>query len=106
MNLYVTSTISVSREKPLSCTDIAKYLSSCGIKSLVRSNISTQPQLEHGCQIVQSSQSKHGIKNVWELLRNKYKFQCAHVTVGNSFTGCILDFIEPSKCGISKLHGK
>jgi hypothetical protein len=100
MNLYVNSTISVSRKEPISCTDIAKYLSKSGIKSLVRSNISTQPQLEYGCQIIQSSQSKHEIKNVWELLRNKYRFQCAHVKVGNSFEGCILDFIEPSKCGI------
>ena len=98
MSLQVSSTLSVSREKKLDCQKMAQFLSRLGIVTSVSSNISTQPGKEYGCQLVQSISSKCQMVHLWESLRNKYGFECAHLTVGNSFDGCVLDYLAPSKC--------
>ena len=98
MNLQVSSTLSVSREKNLDCQKMAQFLGRLGIITSVNSNISTQPRKEYGCRLVQSISSKDEMSQLWEALRNKYGFECAHLTVGNSFDGCVLDYLAPSKC--------
>ena len=98
MNLQVSSTLSVSREKKLDCEKMAEFLSRLGMITSVSSNISTQPKKEYGCRLVQSISSKGQMSQLWEALRNKYDFECAHLTVGNSFEGCVLDYLAPSKC--------
>tara|TARA_Y100000591_G_C21674034_1_gene614485 strand:+ start:153 stop:455 length:303 start_codon:yes stop_codon:yes gene_type:complete len=98
MTLYISSTLSVSREKKLDCNEVASYLESLGIRTLVKSNISTQPKREYGCQMTQGIQSRDEIRKIWEPLKDRYGFTCAHVSVGNVFDGCVLDFLAPTKC--------
>jgi len=100
MSIFVTSTLSVSRKEKLNCEDMADFLEKIGVSSLVRSNISTQPMREYGCQLTQSINSKNDIKKIWSVIKNEYNFKCGHLTVGNSYEGCVLDYLEPSKCGM------
>lgn len=98
MSIYVPSTLSVSRKKKLDCEELADYLSQLGIQTLVTKNISNQPQREYGCQLTQAIRIKKDVENIWIPLKEKYGFHCAHISVANIFNGCILDFLEPSKC--------
>jgi len=106
MSLQTSSTLSVSREKRLDCEKMAEFLGRLGIITSVSSNISTQPKKEYGCRLVQSISSKDEMSHIWEALRNKYGFECAHLTVSDSFDGCVLDYLAPSKCkGVQALSG-
>ena len=98
MSINVSSTLSVSQDKPLDCFEMAKYLSKAGIRTSVTSNISCQPELEYGCRLVQPISNKKDIEVLWGRLKEKYNFQCGHIKVGDIFDGCVLDFLNPSKC--------
>lgn len=98
MTLFISSTLSVSRRGKLDCDEISRYLESMGIISLIKSNVSTQPHREHGCQMTQAITSRDDIRKIWEPLQKKYGFTCAHVSVGNIFDGCVLDFLAPTNC--------
>ena len=96
--LNVSSTLSVSRKDKLNCEEMAEFLSTLNIKTLITSNISLTPHKEYGCQLTQSITSKNDIKNIWEPIKKKYDFNCAHLKVGNSFNGCVLDYLSNTKC--------
>ena len=98
MPFLISSSLSVSRKAELDCKEMAKYLSKLGIKTSITSNISTQPELENGCRLIHSITSKEDMKFIWEKLKNKYNFDCAHLNIPNKFDGCILDFLAESKC--------
>ena len=100
MSIYLTSVLSVSRKEKIDCEKMAEYLGKAGIITSVSSNISTQPHKEYGCRLTQSIKSKEGIIRMWSLLKKKYNFECAHLKVENKFSGCVLDYIEPTKCNI------
>ena len=102
MSIFVSSTLSVSKKEKLNCEEMAEYLGKLGIVTLVSSNISAQPQKEYGCQLTQSITSKNDIKKIWNIIQNKYNFKCGHLSVGNSFNGCILNYLAPSKCNADK----
>ncbi len=96
--IYVTSKLSVSQKNKLDCEKMAKYLSENNIITSITSNISTQPNIEYGCNLTQSISSKKDIGKIWSLLKNKYNFKCGHLKVGDAFDGCISDFLAESKC--------
>ena len=77
---------------------MAKYLSKNNIITSISPHISTTPDIEYGCRLYQSISSKNEIENIWTLLKNKYNFKCAHLKLADVFDGCILNFIQPSKC--------
>jgi len=96
--MHTYSTLSVSRKEKINCEEIAKYLSKLGQITSIVSTISTQPGIEYGCRITQSSiQTKEEIKNTWEQLRDKYKFSCGHIDINfeltKKYNGCILDYL-------------
>lgn len=99
MSIFIPSTLSVSRKRKLDCEEVAGYLETLGICSLVNSNISTQPHKEYGCQLTQAIKQREDIEKIWTPIKERYGFTCAHIKVANIFDGCILDFLEPSKCG-------
>ncbi len=105
MSILISSTLSVSRRKKLDCVELADYLESLGISSLVNSNISTMqdgpgwPHKEYGCQLTQGIKTRKDIEKIWNPIRERYGFTCAHVKVANLFDGCVLDFLAPSNCG-------
>ena len=98
MSIFVSSTLSVSQNTPLDCLVMAQYLSSAGIRTSITSNISCQPELEYGCRLTQPISNKQDVAVLWEKLKEKYDFGCGHIKVGDIFDGCVLDFLNPSKC--------
>lgn len=90
--------ISVSRKEKLDCEKLAEFLGTAGLMVDVTSNISMLPEKEYGCRIIQNLSMKEDIYRTWTLLKHKYDFKCAHISVGNKFNGCILDFLQPTKC--------
>lgn len=95
----VSSTLSISRKEPLDCEKVAEFLGRAGILTDVTSNISMQHTgKEYGCRLVQSISSKNEIKYMWKRLKEEYGLRCAHLTVGNKYDGCVLNYIPPSRC--------
>ena len=98
MTLFVSSTLSVSQKDKLNCYEMAQYLSKLGVITSITSNISTQPELEYGCRLIQGITQKDEIDFLWRKLNEKYGFKCAHLSIPNKFDGCILDFLNQTKC--------
>ena len=99
MPFTVSSSLSISRTKPLDCEKVAEFLGRAGIMTDITSNTSIQRQgKEYGCRLVQSISSKNEIENIWTKLRDEYGLQCAHLTVANKYDGCVLNYLAPSKC--------
>ncbi len=55
--------------------------------------------MEYGCRIIQPISSKYEIEKTWMMLKNKYKFDCAHLKIDGLYSGCVLDYLRPSLCG-------
>ena len=87
MAFFISSTLSVSQKEKLNCQEMAVYLSKCGIVTSITSNISTQPEIEYGCRLAQGIVSKKDIEFIWDKLKKKYNFQCAHLSIPNKFDG-------------------
>ena len=98
MPFTVSSSLAVSRREPLDCGKLAEFLGKAGIITDVTSNTTMQPNKEYGCRLVQSISSKEDIRNIWTKLEKEYGFSCAHVSVGNQFDGCVLNFLAPCQC--------
>jgi hypothetical protein len=94
----ISSILSVSKKDKIDCEQMARYLSENNIITSISSNISTTPGIEYGCRLHQSVTSKKDIENIWNLLKNKYEFKCAHLKLADVYDGCILNFLAPSKC--------
>ena len=99
MELSYTAEISVSKKNQLNCQEIALFLHKHNIISNVSTNISTQPEIEYGCKIVQPITKKIEIETSWLLLKNNFGFNCAHLKIDSIYSGCILDYLRPSLCG-------
>ena len=65
--MYITSTLSVSRKERLNCEDMAIFLSKAGVFTSITSNISTNPHIEYGCRLTQSTSSVEEIENLWNM---------------------------------------
>ena len=102
MSIFVTSTLSVSKKENLDCKELANFLSKCNIITSVSDNISTVPNIEYGCRLVQSVNSKNDIEKIWNLLQNKYNFKCGHLKIDGHYNGCILNYLRPSNCQVSE----
>ena len=51
VSIFVTSTLSVSRNEYLACKEMAEFLSKCNIITSISDNLSTTPKLENGCRL-------------------------------------------------------
>ena len=102
MSIFVTSTLSVSRNEYLDCKEMAEFLSKCNIITSVSDNLSTTPKLENGCRLTQSISSNNDLEKIWNLLKNKYGFKCGHLKIDGHYDGCILNYLRPSICPTSE----
>tara|TARA_B110001450_G_scaffold241009_1_gene250164 strand:- start:1766 stop:2122 length:357 start_codon:yes stop_codon:yes gene_type:complete len=101
-----TSILSISHKNKLDCENVAEFLGKIGFLVDVTSNISMQPNKEYGCRILYNANSKKDISYTWNLLKNKYNLECAHLKVENKFSGCVLDFLKPSICSNNICNSK
>lgn len=98
MSIPVTSVISVSRKKELNCEELAKDLHKVGIYTNVTKNITYTDTKEYGCRLTQTVTKKKELETIWKTIQPKYKFKCAHLKLGDSYQGCILDYLPDTRC--------
>lgn len=98
MSIPVTSVLSVSRKTPLNCEELAKDLHKIGIFTNVEKNITYTDTKEYGCRLTQTVTKKKELQNIWKTIKNKYGFDCAHLKLGDSYQGCILDYLPDTNC--------
>ena len=94
-----TAEISVSRNTKLNCKELALFLHKHRIISNVTKNITTQPDMEYGCKIMQPVIKKKEVEITWQLIKKEFNFDCAHLKIDSVYSGCILDYLRPSLCG-------
>jgi hypothetical protein len=99
-----STVLSVSRKYYLNCEKVADFLSTAGFLVDVTQNVTVNPNREYGCRIVGNVKDKNEIENMWGKLKDEYKFDCAHLSVSDKYKGCVLDFIEPTKCQSGKCN--
>ena len=49
-------------------------------------------------QINQTVTKKKELETIWKTIQPKYKFKCAHLKLGDSYQGCILDYLPDTRC--------
>ena len=98
----VSSILSVSKKDKLDCQEMAKYLSKYNIITSISSNISTTPDIEYGCRLTNTISDKKELDDLWQILKSRYDFKCAHLNLEGIFSGCILDYLRPSLCSEKK----
>ena len=65
-------------------------------------------QLETSCQITFAEDlgqdiMKPVLKDAWNELKKEHHFTCAHLKIDGKYSGCLLDYLQPTKCkGTSK----
>jgi hypothetical protein len=98
MSIPVTAVLSVSRKQPLNCDELAKDLYNAGIFTNVVKNTTYTDTKEYGCRLTQTVTKKKELEMIWNMLRPKYGFQCAHLKLGDCYQGCILDYLPKTNC--------
>jgi len=95
-----TYVLSVSKEVQQydACLRVAKSLKDMGISLDVAPNFTViDGRLEYGCKVTFQGTSSD-LKNIWNHLKSKYDYNCAHVRKENNFGGCIYDYMRDSNC--------
>ncbi len=95
-------TLSVSSNDTLDCKKMAYHLSKHGIITSITENISTCPHIEYGCRLTNTISDKKELNDLWQILKSRYDFKCAHLNLEGIFSGCILDYLRPSLCSEKK----
>tara|TARA_Y100000741_G_C18173597_1_gene526335 strand:+ start:207 stop:533 length:327 start_codon:yes stop_codon:yes gene_type:complete len=93
--------ISVSSTNPsFNCKNVSEKLKDCGIECKLTQNNSIVKKghrlfAEIGCNIELYNFDNKNLKTqVWEPLKHKYNFDCAHLSVSNEYGGCIHDYLK------------
>lgn len=95
----------------LSCKDVTDNLRKSKIMASITPNQSivcgkNQCQIENGCRILFGTATKFEIKNIWHILKQEHKLECAHIKIPSIFSGCIYDYLQDSKCPGTFIHHK
>ena len=99
-----TSILNISSNNIKDCNDITNLLLKCGIIGSVTPNKSVccnkkKCWIENGCSITLCGLKPDQIeKKIWNPLKSKYDLKCAHLNIHGYYIGCILNFLEPSRC--------
>ena len=92
MSIYITSVLSVSRKHPINCDEIAKDLHKIGIYTSVVKNTTYTDTKEYGCRLTQTVTKKKELVDIWNTIKLKYDFTCAHLKLGDNYQGCIFKY--------------
>ena len=100
---FTSVQLSVSRPA-LDCASIVQGLARSGIMASVVENRSVVCdedrgcRVEAGCRILFNRMSQGQIAAAWQQLRIDHVLTCAHLSVPPVFSGCVWDFLRPSRC--------
>jgi hypothetical protein len=96
--------LSVSSKNPsFNCKNVAEKLKDCGIQCKLTQNNSIIKKghmlfAEIGCSIELFNFDNKNLKtHVWEPLKYKYNFDCAHLSIEGEYGGCIHDYFKDDK---------
>ena len=99
----MTTQLTVST-KELSCNMILKQLKKMKLdanvlegKSLVENNIETSCQITFAKKFGEEDM-KPLLKDTWHQLKKEHHFTCAHLKIDGKYSGCVLDYLQPSVC--------
>ena len=95
----MSTNISVSNIKQNNCDHIIKmmkiYGQDCRVietTSLVNNNI------EKGCHITMEKFKKKKLKDIWNVIKTKGEYKCAHLEIDGIFSGCIYNYLNADFC--------
>lgn len=84
------------------CRKVVDFIKSMGLSGSITSNKSVMPngEIENGCRVIfTEAPSRIRMKTeIWPNLQSKLDLSCAHYKIEGQFKGCIMDYLEGSKC--------
>lgn len=99
-----TVELSVSSKKLSNCQGVVETMRHLGIMSSITPNHSvvcneSNCWVEVGCRLIIPNITKHKLATyIWPSLQQRHQFQCAHINVTGLYSGCIINYLQPSKC--------
>ena len=99
-----TTVLSISSKSIKNCKDVTNTLLKCGIISSITPNYSINCNkkecwIENGCSIILSGIKPEKIEEkIWNPLKGKFNLNCGHLNIHGKYIGCILNYLQPSKC--------
>ena len=66
-------------------------------KSLVNNEFETSCQITFAKKLGEEPM-KPILKDTWEELKKRHHLTCGHLNINGKYSGCILDYLEPTKC--------
>ena len=92
-----------SRETDRHCENVVNSLAKAGLDARVTPNISVHfGQRENGCAIripSDKSDKKGHARTIWNAIQKAGNYDCAHLRIDGTFSGCIFNFIDAEeKC--------
>lgn len=101
MSLYLMSAhISVSNPEQKNCENIIRMLQIYGQDCRVIDTTSlVDNKVEKGCLITLGPlENKQKLKEIWEIIKKKGKYNCAHLNIDGVFSGCIYNYLNADFC--------
>tara|TARA_B110000046_G_scaffold158115_1_gene169885 strand:- start:3239 stop:3568 length:330 start_codon:yes stop_codon:yes gene_type:complete len=96
-----STVLSVSSTNPLfNCKNVANKLKECGVQCKITQNnsiVEKRKKLFHeiGCTVELFNFDNTNLKNqVWKPIKDKYRFNCAHLFITNEYSGCIHGYFQ------------
>ena len=92
--------ISISNSEQQNCENIIRMLQIYGQDCRVIDTTSlVDNKIEKGCLITLGPlENKQKLKGVWETIKKKGKYKCAHLKIDGIFSGCIYDYLNADFC--------
>ena len=98
----------------IDCHKIAKMMKDFGIHCSITENWSVVPsrihgdvKLERGCRMLINHidpTSNDLEEKVWKPIKKEFNIECAHLSIGNMFNGCIYNYFRKSDCPGNKTY--
>ena len=96
----MSTNISVSNPEQRNCENILKLLQNYGQDCRVIETTSlVDNKIEKGCLITMGAfENKLKLKEIWNQIKEKGKYKCAHLKIDGVFSGCINNYINADFC--------
>ena len=58
----------------------------------------TRCRVESGCRVLFGRITRASLATTWDRLRHDHALHCAHLHAPPVFSGCVWDFLRPTRC--------
>ena len=96
----MSTNISVSNSEQQNCEHILRLLHILGEDCRVIETTSlVGNKIEKGCLITLNIfENKNKLKSIWENIKKKGNYKCAHLKIDSVFSGCINNYLYANFC--------